>query len=159
MHCNQYVSRTRERAHRKQQLAPLYSPPRRIPSRLRRVFDVEEISEHETAADGTGVSTGTGIDDCESRAPVIKAVEQMILDRWNLEARSDEEDSESSTSTPVDDDDEGDFDYELFESELSAWDQLGEGYERDAANIGGSRDRTKVRVTHALIFSRKVERL
>jgi hypothetical protein len=28
----------------------------------------------------------------------------------------------------------------LFENELSAWDQLGEGYERDAANIGGSRD-------------------
>jgi len=41
VHCQKYMSRTRERAHRAKHQAPLYSPPPRIPSKLRRVFDVQ----------------------------------------------------------------------------------------------------------------------
>jgi hypothetical protein len=44
------MSRTRERAHRAKHQAPLYSPPPRVPSKLRRVFDVEpEPEEHQTS--------------------------------------------------------------------------------------------------------------
>ena len=42
IHCQQYISRARERAHRKKHYAPFQSPPPRIPSQLRRVFDVDD---------------------------------------------------------------------------------------------------------------------
>jgi hypothetical protein len=41
LHCQQYISRTRERAHRQKYNAPFVSPPPCIPSKLRRVFDVD----------------------------------------------------------------------------------------------------------------------
>jgi hypothetical protein len=137
MHCNRYMSRARERAHRKKQQAPLYSPPPRIPSRLRRVFDIEEPDEHETEAGGSNVISGTGMDDCELDAPAIQAVEDFICDKWSsnrtIGNSDDEEDSDCSVSIKDDDP----FDLESFEGEsgLSAWDQLGDGYEQDAAEI------------------------
>jgi hypothetical protein len=41
MHCQQYISRSRERSHRIKQHAPLLSPGPPLPSKLRRVFDIE----------------------------------------------------------------------------------------------------------------------
>ena len=139
MHCHQYVSRTRERAHRRLQIAPLYSPTHRIPSRLRRVFDIEEPEEREVAADRHDVVSGLGIEDCESHAPAILAVENLICDRWNRDisnVNSESDDDEvDEPSAMIDSNSEDDFE-ELLEGGLSAWDQLGEGYERDAAAVG-----------------------
>ena len=44
MHCQQYISRSRERSHRIKQHAPLLSPGPPLPSKLRRVFDIEPDS-------------------------------------------------------------------------------------------------------------------
>ena len=69
-------------------------------------------------------------------ADTIGAVEDAILDRWNnRQAHDTSSDSDSDTDQGSD---EGGFDWDRFEAEysLSAWDQLGEGYERDAAKVG-----------------------
>jgi hypothetical protein len=59
IHCQVYMSRTRERAHRIMHRAPLYSPPPRIPSKLRRVFNIEPEQEpdEDNILDGTKVNS------------------------------------------------------------------------------------------------------
>lgn len=44
MHCQQYISRSRERSHRIKQHAPLRSPGPPLPSKQRRVFDIASDS-------------------------------------------------------------------------------------------------------------------
>ena len=41
LHCEQYISRSRERAHRAAHHTPFIPTPPRPPSKLRRVFDIE----------------------------------------------------------------------------------------------------------------------
>jgi len=113
-------------------------PTHRILSRLRRVFDIEEPEEREVAADIHDAS-GLGMEDCENHEPAIQAVENLICDGWNrnLNMNNMNSDEVDEPSPLIDSDGEDDFDWELLEGGLSAWDQLGEGYERDAAAVGG----------------------
>ena len=144
VHCNEYISRARERAHRRLQLAPLYSPPHRIPSRLRRVFDVEEPEGRETEGDAHDVAVVSGSDvndvDLERQATTITAVENLICDRWSRNITNSDEEAKGTSvdepSSPIDGDDNEEIGWELLEGGLSAWDQLGEGYEQDAAAVG-----------------------
>ena len=66
----------------------------------------------------------------------INAAQNAICHSWNLRGHSD--DSSDPSSEPDDEDDANAFDWDKIEgnSGLSAWDQLGEAYEKDAANIG-----------------------
>lgn len=67
----------------------------------------------------------------------ITAVENLIFDRWNHNiAGCDEEKGLDEPSSPIDNDDKSGW--EPLEGGLSAWDQLGEGYERHAAAVGES---------------------
>ena len=61
IHCQQYMSRSRERSHRKSHYAPTPSTPPRIPSKLHRVFDVsEDIAEiQETESNDAAAFDGT----------------------------------------------------------------------------------------------------
>jgi hypothetical protein len=70
------------------------------------------------------------------------AVEAAILHNWRLNVPlPDGEDNDGVITSDAGSDTDGDlgeFNWDLLEagSGLSAWDQLGEGYERDAAKIG-----------------------
>jgi hypothetical protein len=65
----------------------------------------------------------------------------LICDTWNRNIDVTDSDEEAKgadePSSPIDDDSD-EMGWELLEGGLSAWDQLGEGYERDAAEIGES---------------------
>ena len=161
MHCQQYMSRTRERAHRARHQAPLYSPPPRVPSRLRRVFDIDVESEQE-ADQASNQSEGDN-QDGKYRSPftdgltlishsvasaslnVIQAAQNSICARWNCSIDPVDSDAGDEGTSDVLAQAEGDteedvFDWDKFESGagLSAWDKLGEDYERDAARVGAS---------------------
>jgi hypothetical protein len=135
LHCQQYMSRTRERAHRVKHHAPLYSPPSRPPSKLRRVFDIEP--DPKPAAQGTSVNLND--DQLYSDfgiATAINEVETTIRDHWTH--LPDHDDESGGSETPDADDSEDLFDYDEFggaELGLTVWDQLGEGYEKDSAKI------------------------
>jgi hypothetical protein len=68
VHCQTYMSRTRERAHRAKHHAPLYSPPPRIPSKLRRIIDIdidiEPEPEPEQVATNRDTSDGMIVQFC-----------------------------------------------------------------------------------------------
>jgi hypothetical protein len=124
------ISQARELAHRKKQHAPLYSPPPRIPSRLRRVFDVdaEDPADH---ADDTNTLLHTH--DAERNAPNLRGVENLMCNQWAAHAGNSEDEAENNSSIADDEDDI--FDWGV-NSALSAWEHLGEGYAQDAAKIG-----------------------
>jgi hypothetical protein len=124
------MSRSRERAHRVKHHAPLYSPPPRLPSKLRRVFDIEPEPDGENVDDQP-------FSDLEV-ATAIKRVEDAICDKWTCNPNlPDCDEEESSSESAYVEDEDSLFDWEQFDAEsgLSAWDQLGEGYESDAAKI------------------------
>ena len=127
MHCNQYISRARELAHRKKQHAPLYSPPPRIPSRLRRVFDIDAETEDRSDERNACVHSS------ERDAPELRGMEDLMCNQWTAPADDSDDGEEDNASIP-DDEDDG-FDWGMG-STLSAWDQLGEGYAQDSVKIG-----------------------
>jgi hypothetical protein len=157
IHCQQYMPRSRERAHRAKQQAPYYSPPPPIPSRLRRVFDIESEEESNEEATAPGADDqprdGRNVDDVNvslsSEQPEAEAALQeaqiAICEKWGSScclAASDDEGSDDSGDSGTSEDgygtDEEHLDWDEFGtgSGLSAWDQLGEGYEQDAAKAG-----------------------
>jgi hypothetical protein len=80
-----------------------------------------------------------------AHADSLRAAEVSICASWDSTfPDSHSEDEESDGESPVSDIEDADdhiFDWDRFGSGtgLSAWDELGEGYERDTANIGESR--------------------
>jgi hypothetical protein len=160
VHCQHYMSRSRERAHRALHRQPLLSPPPRLPSKLRRVFDIEPEQASEEVTNPQGEVAGANIEFLQyplSTEPTaaaagtsinaIKAIENSIYNGWNLNLNtlhSDSEDGEGSDGPGADEDDDpldaDVFDWDQFDTRagLSAWDQLGEGYEQDAARISES---------------------
>jgi hypothetical protein len=130
MHCNQYISRARELAHRKKQHAPLYSPPPRIPSRLRHVFDIDAETEGPSDHD---TNTLSHTHDAERDAPDLRGVEDLICGQWTAHVGNSDDEEENHLSIPDDEDDV--FNWGI-NSALSPWDQLGEGYAQDSAKIG-----------------------
>ena len=73
-------------------------------------------------------------------AEVVEAAERAIFRSWRRgvdDPHSEDEDCSDGTASTADDRDSA-FGWNLPEADtgLSAWDQLGEGYERDAARIG-----------------------
>ena len=146
LHCQKYMSRTRERAHRVIHRAPLYSPPPRVPSKLRRVFDVEPEQEpDDDILDGMKVnslffSNLTSLQGSSANLNVIHTAEDSICARWNSNINTPDSDAEDEENVdiPTHVEEEDGFDWDKFDSgdSLSAWDQLGEGYERDAARVG-----------------------
>ena len=128
------MPRSRERAHRVKHHAPLYSPPPRLPSKLRRVVDIEP----ESADEDTRAVNDTSMD---SAVAAINCAEQNILDKWTYNlplTDSDADEPSDSESVDADHNNDESINWDKFEeteSGLSAWDQLGEGYDRDAARI------------------------
>ena len=152
LHCQQYMSRSRECAHRAKHQAPLYSPPPQHPSRLRRIFNMETESELGQEADSQaggcnpdGIDVGAGRYDAKQSRDEIQATEASILDWWGSRRRSgeEEEDDHNADEEELEDSPDGslsDSDLEIPEwdafephSGLSSWDQLGEGFEKSAA--------------------------
>ena len=160
VHCNCYISRTRERAHRTRLQSNFFlPPPPAIPSRLRRVFDldVESGSAEEPisgpdldahAVGGKSRSSGTPSNVLKNSAAVasiedaIERAATSISARWNIPLNIDTDNEDSDEPVLSQDEDHDAFDWNRFgavtESGLSAWDQLGEGYEQDAATTGMS---------------------
>ena len=162
MHCGQYVSRKQETEHRKLAIAPYTASPPRLPSRLRRVFDVEPDDDPQLLHDNEQDADGSFSQDIHadsmllSNSPTSDTVDDLtnvlqsaIHDRWSHATMCEDSDSdidiesgepllESSEDQIEDqsDDDYIEWDAIGSDSGLSAWDQLGEGYERDAASIG-----------------------
>ena len=69
-------------------------------------------------------------------------MQNSICARWNFTvdtAGSDKEDEEDGDIPAQLDNEDDIFDWDKFDpgAGLSAWDRLGEGYEQDAARIGG----------------------
>jgi hypothetical protein len=87
------------------------------------------------------------VDDYNRHATAITAVENLICDRWNSNRHIADCDEEAEgldePSSPIDSDDEDENVWEPLEGGLSAWDQLGEGYERDAAAVGESESKNE----------------
>ena len=159
LHCQSFIPRTRERAHRRQQYPPAYSPPPPVPSRLRRVFDIE----HEDATQFQSIQQErTALDDVENTLTpardehdplgvpaslhdaALQATEASIRGRWDSTFKpAPDSEGEEGNEGPASDEEGTDddiFDWDRFDSGtgLSAWDQLGEDYERETANIGKS---------------------
>ena len=159
LHCQSFIPRTRERAHRRQQYPPAYSPPPPVPSRLRRVFDIE----HEDATQfQPNQQEGTALDDVENALTpardkhdhlggtasihhaALQATEASIRGRWDSTFKpAPDSGGEERYEEPASDEESTDddtFDWDRFDSGtgLSAWDQLGEDYERETANVGKS---------------------
>jgi len=132
IHCQQYMSRSRERAHRVKHHAPLYSPPPRLPSKLRRVVDIEP----EPADEDTQTVNDTSMD---SEVAAINYTEQIIREKWTYNLTLTDSDASDTESVDADGHDNDDsINWNKFEDTdfgLTAWDQLGEGYERDAVRI------------------------
>ena len=155
LHCQKYMPRSRERAHRAKLHIPKYSPPPPLPSRLKRIFDIDIELEPEQAT----ISAEEGQDitkavphDSRSEAqdePAVRAARHSILERWRPDRYHrdvdsdvgpeledwDGEDLVGSASNELDETLNWD---EIGIGGLSAWDQLGEYYEKDAANTGES---------------------
>jgi hypothetical protein len=125
---------------------------------LRRVIDIEpepeQVAANRPAREDMHMSDGIVKRFClpslfswvvavaDADADVLHAVENSILARWNHvvdTGGSDIEDEENGDHSSFQQDDEDStFDWDKFDvgAGLSAWDNLGEGYERDAARIG-----------------------
>jgi hypothetical protein len=156
-HCGVYMPRRREREHRKLLIQPYVTPPYIIPSRLRRVGvdadseDGQSVSNDEELAGTCDGPAGEDVDatylagDSVKNAQVDESIRNILHSRWDnmMHAADDVSDSDSDEELPYPmlEDDEPDpayIDWAAIEanSGLSAWDRLGEGYERDAAEIG-----------------------
>lgn len=143
-HCQQYMPRSRERAHRAKLYTPSAPSPLRQPSKLRQIFDCssdadESAVQEEGEVDDAG---DMGIDDLPNREQIhliSEATGNAARGRWAYRAWS-EEDSDSNPDlegVPIEDsDDESLFDWHTSEPGLSPWDHLGEDYERDVAQVG-----------------------
>lgn len=157
--CNQYLSRHRERAHRLRGLQ-IATPP--VVSALPRVT---EVSSDE--ASDPGNDANISIDNPaqepilpeeayeleDPAGPVSDDNEAALLQAWYQQRQRQWEplDDGSDSDEPEDDEDRDsedstdgeDYpDWAAYErgTGLSAWDQLGEGYERDAVGIGMSQN-------------------
>ena len=166
VHCGTYMPRKREREHRKLATQPYIPPPLVLPSRIRGVVDSNSDDERPAMSDGgeLGAQNDSTADidgDAHIDYPladdarlgyehISPALEENALrDRWGCStgikddvSDSDLDDAEQPPPYPILEDEEelktGFIDWAAIEanSGLSAWDQLGEDYERDAATIG-----------------------
>jgi hypothetical protein len=155
MHCGEYVSRKQEIQHRQMAFAPYAPPPPRLPSRLRRVSHLHSDGDESERNILEDTELGVQIDQDFSRQAVQPLEDQAafvsrisgnaIRDRWRhgitLQSDSDSDGGSDGQLPDEDSDSEGDdesINWDAFESGsgLSAWDQLGEGYEIEAAAIG-----------------------
>ena len=142
LHCQRYMPRSRERAHRAKLHIPKYSPPPPLPSRLKRVFDIEPELATESEEPRLLVPSEGGRGE-----QAIQAARYSILERWRLDRYSHDRELENQDGENVD------FGSDEFEAEaddlnvdllhwdaidagsgLSPWDRLGEGFEKDAAS-------------------------
>ena len=159
-HCGRYMSRNREREHRRLIAQPYVVPPLTLPSRIRQVTDDDSDGDVPAASTNVvveGRENGGAIhgdadvgyvakDHAQpDRVYVSEVAENALRARWAdvADVRDDVSDNGSDEELPypiLEDDgpEPGFVDWEAIETNygLSAWDQLGEGYERDAAAIG-----------------------
>ena len=163
-HCGHYMSRKREREHRRLITQPYVAPPLTLPFRIRRVTDDDSDDDVPAASVNVAVESGqnggsidgdpdvgyVADDHGPPEVDVSEAAENALRARWGnvTDVRddisndsSDEDLADEDLAYPILEDNEpepGFVDWEAIEanSGLSAWDQLGEGYERDAAAIG-----------------------
>jgi hypothetical protein len=188
-HCGQYLTRKREREHRRlaNTHTPYASPPPAFTSRLRRVVDSDsndgDIDDARSAgsdqACGGMIDANTDISGDEEHmqtdgpqtddlgdhdvdisnneeghlengsGPMPGFTRAELNNHWRRMFETEDNDSGSEPDlddeTPYprledsdDESDDGFIDWAAIEagSGLSAWDQLGEGYERDAAALG-----------------------
>jgi hypothetical protein len=186
-HCGEYLSRKREREHRRLAFVPVAPPPLARPSRLRRIVAIdtdsddgeqalhgadepedidvsingiadegaenEDIMMQDPDMDGDHdvLEAGSVVHDNADKDCISGAVGAVLLRRWGTVASSwphqndpeSDSDTESESEPPCPRLEDGDgecdfFDWKAIEEEygLSAWDQLGESYEAEAAAIG-----------------------
>lgn len=164
-HCERYLPRKREREHRRLLIAPAIPSPV-IPSRLRRVVSIESDLDDYGAinggtTDGVDDEMDVGAQDDETSDFVTNnrdpdqdtmsgPMRNVLHHRWGdtlCDLGGSDLDSDSDFgSDPAyprledsdDECDDGFIDWKAIEegSGLSAWDQLGENYETEAATIG-----------------------
>jgi hypothetical protein len=152
-HCGQYLSRRREREHRRIATQPYITPPPALPSNLLQVgVDSDDIDDNDgNVLNDEEYSINYSIppaDDPQSNNSdellSHEAVGKVLRSRWSkvADSRDDASDSDLEEELPYpvleDEHEPGYIDWAAIEanSGLSAWDQLGESYERDAAEIG-----------------------
>jgi hypothetical protein len=146
-HCGEYISRKQEIEHRKLATAPYMPSPPRLPSRMRRIVEVEVESVVDAAVIGLLVEAETIQNNTGQRVADDNPneLEDAILNRWSHPAPFDEEpnndEAPDAYQIPAEDDqcevDESYLDWDAIwaDSGLSTWDKLGESYERNAATI------------------------
>lgn len=151
-HCGQYLSRRREREHRRIATQPYIAPPPAFPSNLLQVGvgsnDIDDSDNDGSEEYSRNYSIPPAEDPQSNNSdelPLHEAFGNALRSRWTKVAddiRDDASDSDLEEELPYpvleDEHELGYVDWAAIEanSGLSAWDQLGESYERDAAEIG-----------------------
>jgi len=158
-HCNQLISRQREREHRKLLKIPYTLPSPSVPSRVRPIVDSDSdddgninnntVSAHEDHS-GDDPHILRNDDNLEEPLDDIGVREKILWNHWAAGSYGGADDSETDSESNMgeapypqleddgeDSDEEGLIDWGAIEAQsgLSAWDQLGEGYEADAAAL------------------------